>query len=101
MRLPGMACAGDMINRSFWPNGGERRRASGRRSRAGRDGFYADSMSRTYYVILHAAKAALQLRDIASESHAAVKRLLGFILSKLVSWRPSGEPTSASAWMLG
>src|SRR5207342_3337689 len=34
----------------------------------------------TYYVILHAAKAALQLRDIASESHAAVKRLFGLHL---------------------
>ena len=45
-----------------------------------RDGFYADSISRTYYVILHAAKVALQLRDIASESHAAVKRLFGLHL---------------------
>jgi uncharacterized protein (UPF0332 family) len=45
-----------------------------------RDGFYADSISRTYYVILHAAKAALQLRDITSESHAAVKRLFGLHL---------------------
>jgi uncharacterized protein (UPF0332 family) len=45
-----------------------------------RDGFYADAISRTYYVILHAAKAALQLRDIASESHAAVKRLFGLHL---------------------
>ena len=45
-----------------------------------RDGFYADAISRTYYVILHAAKAALQQRDIASESHAAVKRLFGLHL---------------------
>jgi hypothetical protein len=45
-----------------------------------RDGYYADAISRTYYVILHAAKAALQLRDIASESHAAVKRLFGLHL---------------------
>jgi uncharacterized protein (UPF0332 family) len=45
-----------------------------------RDGFYADSISRTYYAILHAAKAALQLRDIASESHAAAKRLFGLHL---------------------
>lgn len=40
-----------------------------------RDGYYADAISRTYYVILHAAKAALQTRDLASESHAAVKGL--------------------------
>ena len=45
-----------------------------------RDGFYADSMSRTYYAILHAAKAALQLRDVAAESHAALKRLFGLHL---------------------
>ena len=38
-----------------------------------RDGFYADSVSRTYYAMLHAAKAALQICDIAAESHAAVK----------------------------
>jgi uncharacterized protein (UPF0332 family) len=42
-----------------------------------RDGFYADSVSRAYYAILHAAKAALQLQGIAADSHAAVKRLFG------------------------
>ena len=47
-----------------------------------RDGFYADSMSRTYYAILHAAKAALQLRDVAAESHAALKRLFGLHLNQ-------------------
>ena len=65
-----------------------------------RDGFYADSISRTYYVILHAAKAALQLRDIASESHAAVKRLFGLHLVQTglveAEWG-----FSASSWMLG
>jgi len=45
-----------------------------------RDGYYADAISRTYYVIRHAAKAALQPRDIAGESHAAVKRLFGLHL---------------------
>lgn len=42
-----------------------------------RDGFYADAVSRAYYAILHAAKAALQLQGIEAESHAAVKRLFG------------------------
>jgi hypothetical protein len=42
-----------------------------------RDGFYADSVSRSYYAMLHAAKAALQLQGIAAESHAAVRRLFG------------------------
>ena len=47
-----------------------------------RDRFYADSVSRAYYAILHAAKAALQLEGIAAESHAAVKRLFGLHLIK-------------------
>lgn len=45
-----------------------------------RDGFYADSISRAYYSILHAAKAALQAQGITAESHAAVKRLFGLHL---------------------
>jgi uncharacterized protein (UPF0332 family) len=42
-----------------------------------RNGFYADSVSRAYYAILHAAKAALQLHNVSAESHAAVRRLFG------------------------
>ncbi|HSB78202.1 MAG TPA: HEPN domain-containing protein [Candidatus Methylomirabilis sp.] len=45
-----------------------------------RDGFHADSVSRSYYAILHAAKAALQLQEVAAESHSAVKRLFGLHL---------------------
>lgn len=45
-----------------------------------RDGFYADSVSRAYYAVLHAAKAALHLQGIDAESHAAVKRLFGLHL---------------------
>jgi uncharacterized protein (UPF0332 family) len=37
-------------------------------------------VSRAYYAILHAAKAALQLQGIAAESHAVVKRLFGLYL---------------------
>ena len=48
-----------------------------------RDGFYADSVSRAYYAILHAAKAALQLQKITAESHAAVKRLFGLHLIQI------------------
>jgi uncharacterized protein (UPF0332 family) len=40
-------------------------------------GFYEDAVSRAYYAVLHAAKAALLTRDIAAESHAAVRRLFG------------------------
>lgn len=37
-------------------------------------------MSRAYYAILHAAKAALQVHGVTAESHAAVKRLVGLHL---------------------
>ena len=40
-------------------------------------GFYEDAVSRAYYAVLHAAKAALLARDIVTESHTAVRRLLG------------------------
>jgi len=38
-------------------------------------GFYEDAVSRAYYAVLHAAKAALLARDIVS--HTAVRRLFG------------------------
>jgi uncharacterized protein (UPF0332 family) len=45
-----------------------------------RENCYADAVSRTYYAVLHAAKAALQVHDIAAESHAAVGRMFGLHL---------------------
>jgi HEPN domain-containing protein len=53
-----------------------------------RDGFYADSVSRAYYAILHAAKAALQVQGITAESHAAVKRLFGLHLTAIRDYQP-------------
>jgi uncharacterized protein (UPF0332 family) len=47
-----------------------------------RDGLYADAISRAYYAILHGAKAALHLHDIAAESHPAVRRMFGLHLVK-------------------
>jgi uncharacterized protein (UPF0332 family) len=47
-----------------------------------RDGLYADAISRAYYAILHGAKAALHVHDIAAESHAAVRRMFGLHLVK-------------------
>ena len=46
------------------------------------DGLYADAISRAYYAVLHAAKAALHVHDVASESHAAVRRMFGLHLVK-------------------
>lgn len=40
----------------------------------------SDAVSRAYYAILHAAKAALHVHDTGADSHAAVKRLFGLHL---------------------
>ena len=40
-------------------------------------GYYEDAISRAYYAVLHAAKAALLARDVIAESHNAVRRLFG------------------------
>jgi len=40
----------------------------------------ADALSRAYYAILHAAKAALHVHDVAADSHSAVRRLFGLHL---------------------
>lgn len=45
-----------------------------------REGYHADAVSRAYYAILHATKAALQVHDVAVESHAAARRLFGYHL---------------------
>lgn len=45
-----------------------------------REGYSADAVSRAYYAILHAAKAALHVYDVAADSHAAVRRLFGLHL---------------------
>lgn len=41
------------------------------------EGYHDDAVSRAYYVVLHAAKAALLVHDIAAESHTSVRRLFG------------------------
>ena len=40
-----------------------------------RERHYADAVSRAYYAILHVVKAALHVRDVTAESHAAVRRM--------------------------
>ena len=47
-----------------------------------RDHCYADAISRAYYAILHAVKAALHVHDVVAESHPAVRRLFGLHLVK-------------------
>ena len=45
-----------------------------------RGGYYEDAVSRAYYAVLHAAKAALFVHDVATASHAAVRRMFGLHL---------------------
>jgi uncharacterized protein (UPF0332 family) len=45
-----------------------------------REHCYADAISRAYYSILHAAKAALHIHDVVVASHAAVRRMFGLHL---------------------
>jgi len=42
-----------------------------------KDGLLEDAISRSYYVILHAAKAVLLVQGVNVESHRAVRRLFG------------------------
>lgn len=60
-----------------------------------REGYYEDAVSRAYYAVLHAAKASLQVHDVAAASHAGVKRLFSLHLIR------SGELESEWAGYLG
>ena len=45
-----------------------------------RSGYPEDSVARSYYAILHAAKSALFVHDVATSSHAAVRSMFGLHL---------------------
>ena len=62
---------------------------------------YADGISRAYYAILHAAKAALQVHNVAAESHAAVRRMFGLHLIAQERSNRNGPPTWWKASMIG
>lgn len=47
-----------------------------------KEGLFEDAVSRAYYAVMHAAKAALLVHDKISESHAAIRRLFGSELIK-------------------
>ncbi|MDE2684101.1 MAG: HEPN domain-containing protein [Chloroflexota bacterium] len=42
-----------------------------------RHGFYADSISRSYYAVLHAARAALALYDVTIKNHRGLTSMFG------------------------
>jgi uncharacterized protein (UPF0332 family) len=43
---------------------------------------FADAISRTYYAVLHAAKAALHAEGVTADTHTAVRRMFGLHLIK-------------------
>ena len=43
-------------------------------------GYLADALSRAYDAMLHAAKSALDVHDVATASHVAVRRMFGLHL---------------------
>jgi uncharacterized protein (UPF0332 family) len=53
-----------------------------------REGCYPDAVSRSYYSVFHAAKAALAVRDILAETHKAVRRMFGLHLIKTGAIQP-------------
>ena len=53
-----------------------------------RERCYADTVARTYYAVLHAAKAALEVHDVAVDSHAAVRRLFGLHMIRTAEIEP-------------
>jgi uncharacterized protein (UPF0332 family) len=46
------------------------------------EGLFEDAVSRAYYAVMYAAKAALLVHDTISESHATIRRLFGSELVK-------------------
>jgi len=44
------------------------------------EGLFEDALSRSYYAVLHAAKAVLLSEEVSIDSHEAVKRLFGMHL---------------------
>ena len=65
-----------------------------------REGLRADAVSRAYYAILHATKAALHVQDVAAESHAAVRRMLACISFTREKSSASGLHISPKAWTI-
>ncbi len=41
---------------------------------------FPDAVSRSYYAVMHAARAALLFHEVIAESHTAVRRLFGLTL---------------------
>lgn len=46
------------------------------------DGFYEDSVSRSYYSMFHAASTVLMLKDIEARSHSGLVQMFGLHLVK-------------------
>ena len=47
------------------------------------NGLNADAISRAYYAVMHAAKAALEIRDVNADSHQGVRNQFGLHIVRL------------------
>ena len=47
------------------------------------NGLNADAISRAYYAVMHAAKAALEIRDVSTDSHQGVRNQFGMHIVRL------------------
>ncbi len=54
-----------------------------------RDGYYADAISRAYYAVLHAARAALELYGFPTETHSATNNTFGLHIVRTSRIEPS------------
>ncbi len=52
-------------------------------------GHYEDAVTRSYYSIFHAAKAALAVREIETTTHAGVRSMFGLHLVQTAEIEPS------------
>jgi uncharacterized protein len=57
--------------------------------------YFADALSRTYYAVFHAGRAALQVKGVAAETHSGVRSMFGLYLIK------PGEIEKEFATLLG
>lgn len=60
-----------------WRRAGESLRAA---ELLARENFTTDAVAKTYYAVFHAAKAALEVHDVSSQSHSGVRRMFGLHL---------------------
>jgi uncharacterized protein (UPF0332 family) len=63
-----------------------------------REGYLVDGVSRAYYAVFHAAKAALNVHDVAASTHSAVRRMFGLHLVQSREIEPEWSASLAATF---